>query len=178
MPWRRQALRQQFALPPDGHRARASSEAAQRATLSPRLRKRAAEPWLLATNLENESAQSIVRIYAQRMQTERLTAPALTGVCLRRIVGRRCSGARLGEVTSRQLTTPTHAVGVYGGQPRRQKSPSQPNSAAERLQASQSYAPEQSSSFAQDHSTPIGEPQRLAASAARFVLRRLWLARR
>jgi hypothetical protein len=33
-------------------------------------RKRAAEPWLLATNLENESAQSIVQIYAQRMQIE------------------------------------------------------------------------------------------------------------
>lgn len=33
-------------------------------------RKRATEPWLLATNLENEAAQSIVHIYAQRMQIE------------------------------------------------------------------------------------------------------------
>ena len=33
-------------------------------------RKRAAEPWLLATNLQNEAAQTIVRIYAQRMQIE------------------------------------------------------------------------------------------------------------
>jgi hypothetical protein len=33
-------------------------------------RKRACEPLLLATNLENESAESIVRIYAARMQIE------------------------------------------------------------------------------------------------------------
>src|SRR6476620_1091692 len=52
-------------------------------------RQRAMEPWLLATNLENEPAQSIVRI-----------------------AGRRSSGARLGEVPSCQLTAPAHAVGV------------------------------------------------------------------
>jgi hypothetical protein len=33
-------------------------------------RKRAAEPWLLGTNLENEAASSIVEIYAHRMQIE------------------------------------------------------------------------------------------------------------
>ena len=33
-------------------------------------RQRASEPWLLATNLENESAACIVEIYAQRMQIE------------------------------------------------------------------------------------------------------------
>ena len=106
---------------------------------------------MLATNLENEAACSIVQIYAQRMQIEecfrdaartyeRATLDALHRVCLRHVAGRCCGGTRLGEVASRQLTAPAHAIGVYGWQPRRQKPPSQPNSPAKRVQAAEAPA--------------------------------------
>jgi Transposase DDE domain len=144
-------------------------------------RQRAMEPWLLATNLENEAAQSIVRIYAQRMQIEECFRDAkcprfgwalkfaltksharMNVLLMLLSIALSCSAplpwSSAGRSPSRELTAPARAVGVHGRQHRRQKPPSEPNSPTNGLQATRGSAPRQSSSLPSADPTSLPEP--------------------